>query len=208
LEPHDRIIEIACIVTERNLEPVDEGISYPIKTDKAVLDAMGEWCTNQHRGTGLTKECLNAKHSMREVEQLVLDYVRARMPESGKALLAGSSVHVDKRWLLKDMPRLVRLESRKQGLVSCLAYSTLTSITAFAMSRRSKVPFDLRLTSQQAHRLAELMIRWDPTFLDRRRADQQKKPADKGTAHRFVALSKSYTTENLAQSFGRHQVVD
>jgi oligoribonuclease len=120
LEAHDRIIEIACIVTDRHLEPLDDGVSYPIKTDKAVLDAMGEWCTNQHRGTGLTQEALNAKHSMREVEQLVLDYVRVRMPESGKALLAGSSVHVDKRWLLKDMPRLVRLESRNEGIASCL----------------------------------------------------------------------------------------
>jgi oligoribonuclease len=40
--------QIACIITDGNLEPVDEGVSFVIQTDKAVLDAMGEWCTDQH----------------------------------------------------------------------------------------------------------------------------------------------------------------
>ncbi|KAJ9118110.1 hypothetical protein QFC22_004010 [Naganishia vaughanmartiniae] len=65
-EETDIIIEIAVIITNGNLEPVDEGIEYVIKTDKAVLDKyvgsfrssrtrdaescqrMGEWCTKQH----------------------------------------------------------------------------------------------------------------------------------------------------------------
>jgi oligoribonuclease (3'-5' exoribonuclease) len=138
LDPTDRIIEIACIVTDRYLNALDEGVSYPVKTDKAVLDAMGEWCTEQHGATGLTKECLSAPYSMREVEDLVLKYVRERMPEPGKALLAGSSVHVDKRWLLKDMPRLVRACITQARLTELLC-STPTCTIECATSRPSKV---------------------------------------------------------------------
>lgn len=39
----DRILEVACIITDQNLDKVDDGVSYIIKTPKHVLDAMGEW---------------------------------------------------------------------------------------------------------------------------------------------------------------------
>jgi oligoribonuclease (3'-5' exoribonuclease) len=44
----ERIIEIAVIVTDGELRPVDEGIEYVIRTDKQVLDSMGEWCIKTH----------------------------------------------------------------------------------------------------------------------------------------------------------------
>lgn len=45
LDPHsDRLLEVACIVTDGQLQPVDDGVSYVIRTDKSVLEAMGEWC--------------------------------------------------------------------------------------------------------------------------------------------------------------------
>jgi len=42
----ERLLEVACIITDGNLEPLDEGVSYVIKTEKSVLDAMGEWCVS------------------------------------------------------------------------------------------------------------------------------------------------------------------
>lgn len=39
----ERLLEVACIITDGDLKPVDDGVSYVIKTEKAVLDAMGTW---------------------------------------------------------------------------------------------------------------------------------------------------------------------
>ena len=44
----DRILEIAVLITNGDLELADEGIEFVVKTDKQHLDAMDEWCTNQH----------------------------------------------------------------------------------------------------------------------------------------------------------------
>ncbi|KAF5354862.1 hypothetical protein D9756_005441 [Leucocoprinus leucothites] len=49
LDPRkDKILEIAVLITNGNLELVDDGIQYIIKTEKEVLDGMDGWCTNQH----------------------------------------------------------------------------------------------------------------------------------------------------------------
>ena len=48
LAPDAAALKIACVVTNGNLEAVDEGVSFVIKTDKEVLDKMGEWCVDMH----------------------------------------------------------------------------------------------------------------------------------------------------------------
>lgn len=42
----DRLLEVACIITDGSLNPIDEGVSYVIKTEKVHLDQMGEWCVS------------------------------------------------------------------------------------------------------------------------------------------------------------------
>lgn len=44
----DLIIEIAVLITNKDLEVVDEGVQFVIKTEKAVLESMNEWCVEQH----------------------------------------------------------------------------------------------------------------------------------------------------------------
>lgn len=51
---NDRLLEVACIITDGSLVPLDEGVSYVIRTEKAVLDSMNEWCVNQHGKVRLT----------------------------------------------------------------------------------------------------------------------------------------------------------
>lgn len=51
---NDRLLEVACIITDGSLAPLDEGVSYVIRTEKAVLDSMNEWCVNQHGKVCLT----------------------------------------------------------------------------------------------------------------------------------------------------------
>lgn len=57
----ERLLEVACIITNENLEPLDEGVSYVIKTDKSVLDQMGEWCVSvEERVSVLTRKPADA----------------------------------------------------------------------------------------------------------------------------------------------------
>ncbi|GAA6007554.1 Rex2p [Rhodotorula paludigena] len=102
----DRILEIACIVTNKDLEPLDDGVEFIVKTEKDVLDRMNEWCIKQHGKTGLTQACLDATHSMEQVDALVAAYVAKHFPTNAPALLAGNSVHADRAFINKDLPQL------------------------------------------------------------------------------------------------------
>ncbi|KAL8292124.1 hypothetical protein RQP46_001590 [Phenoliferia psychrophenolica] len=101
----DRILEIACIVTDSELQPLDEGVEFIVRTEKAVLDRMNEWCVAQHGKTGLTASCLASESSMADVDKLVTAYVLKHCPDR-MALLAGNSVHADLMFIRKDLPSL------------------------------------------------------------------------------------------------------
>ncbi|CAE6388821.1 unnamed protein product [Rhizoctonia solani] len=101
----DRIIEIAVLITNGNLDLVDKaGCQYVVKTDKHVLDNMGEWCVNQHGKSGLTQEAIDSPHSPVEVAEHVLEYIKRWVPEPHTALLAGNTVHADAMFLRAKGP--------------------------------------------------------------------------------------------------------
>ncbi|EPQ26799.1 uncharacterized protein PFL1_05777 [Pseudozyma flocculosa PF-1] len=105
----DRLLEIAVIITDAQLNPLDEGVSYVIKTEKHVLDAMGEWCVNQHGISGLTAACLDptVARSHQDVRKAVLAYIIDRVPAKRIGVLAGNTVHADKVFLQRELPELV-----------------------------------------------------------------------------------------------------
>jgi len=103
----DKILEIAVLITNGNLETVDKGIEYVIRTEKYVLDQMDEWCTTQHGKSGLTESCLASPYTREYVSQAVLAYVKRWVPNPRTAVLAGNSVHADRSFLVKEMPELV-----------------------------------------------------------------------------------------------------
>ncbi|KZO90356.1 ribonuclease H-like protein [Calocera viscosa TUFC12733] len=105
----DTILEVAVLITNGNLDVVDDGgFRHAVKTDKKVLDNMNDWCIEQHGKSGLTAECLSAPHRLREVTALALAYVRHWVPERCTAVLAGSSIHVDRAFMAELMPDLER----------------------------------------------------------------------------------------------------
>ncbi|KAG7531424.1 hypothetical protein FFLO_04345 [Filobasidium floriforme] len=104
----ERIIEIAVIITDGELNPVDDGIEYVIRTDKEILDAMGEWCVKTHGESGLTQACIDSPHSYEQVEGYVYEYIKRWVPDVRVGVLAGSSVHADARFLSKGMPRVMQ----------------------------------------------------------------------------------------------------
>ncbi|EGO00686.1 hypothetical protein SERLA73DRAFT_133671 [Serpula lacrymans var. lacrymans S7.3] len=108
LDPRkDKILEIAVLITDGNLELVDEGIQLVVRTEKSILDGMDEWCINQHGRSGLTKACLTSPYTKDYVSQAVLAYIKKWIPQQRTGVLAGNSVHADRSFLVEEMPEVV-----------------------------------------------------------------------------------------------------
>ncbi|MDQ2994946.1 MAG: oligoribonuclease [Pseudomonadota bacterium] len=106
LQPaHDRIIEIATIVTDNNLNILAEGPVFAIKQPDALLDGMDKWCTEQHTKSGLVKRVQESVVSDAEAESETIAFLE-KYVKAGASPLCGNSVHQDRRFLYAYMPRL------------------------------------------------------------------------------------------------------
>jgi oligoribonuclease len=101
----DALVEIACIVTDGELNPIDEGIDIVIKPPAEALDGMLEVVRDMHTTSGLLAE-LGAGVTLAEAQDLVLGYVRKHVPESRRVPLCGNSIATDRAFLARDMPDL------------------------------------------------------------------------------------------------------
>jgi oligoribonuclease len=106
LDPlNDRIIEIATIVTDKELNVLDEGPSIVIHQPDAILDGMDEWCTNQHGQSGLTQRVRNSNISEATAEAITIAFLKKYVP-AGKSPMCGNSICQDRRFLARCMPEL------------------------------------------------------------------------------------------------------
>ena len=106
LDPlNDRIIEIATIVTDKELRVLDEGPSIVIRQDGDILDRMDEWCTNQHGQSGLTQRVRNSSISEDTAEAVTIAFLEKYVP-AGKSPMCGNSICQDRRFLSRWMPEL------------------------------------------------------------------------------------------------------
>lgn len=101
----DELVEIAVIVTDFDLEPLDEGLSIVIRPDASALENMGDFVRNMHETSGLLTEIPNGV-SVADAEYQVLEYVLKHVPAEQQAPLAGNSIGTDRAFLVKFMPRL------------------------------------------------------------------------------------------------------
>lgn len=101
----DTILEIACIITDSKLNIVAEGPNLIINTPEDKLNAMNEWCINQHGKTGLTEAAKNSSISLQQAEDNIMDFVQSHVMKSHSPL-AGNSVYMDRLFLKKYMPKL------------------------------------------------------------------------------------------------------
>ncbi|CCF56523.1 hypothetical protein KAFR_0B02250 [Kazachstania africana CBS 2517] len=105
---NDRIIEICCIITDGNLNIIDEtGYESVVHCDKSVLDNMNEWCIEHHGNSGLTAKVLASDKTKEQVETELLDYVKKYIPEKNTGILAGNSIHMDRLFMLKEFPTVI-----------------------------------------------------------------------------------------------------
>ncbi len=102
---NDLLVEVACIVTDSNLNELDEGFEAVIKVPQEKLETMDPVVTNMHTASGLIYDIQHGV-TLEEAEQQLFDYITSHVPDSFKAPLAGSSVYVDRIFLRRDMPRV------------------------------------------------------------------------------------------------------
>ncbi|OHV34410.1 MULTISPECIES: oligoribonuclease [Pseudofrankia] len=102
----DVLLEVACLVTDGDLNVVGDGLDLVIAAPEAALEAMVPVVTNMHETSGLTAAVRASTLSVAEAERQVLAYVRALVPENRRAPLCGNSIATDRSFLARYMPEL------------------------------------------------------------------------------------------------------
>lgn len=106
LEPEThKIIEIATIVTDSQLNILAEGPVLAIHQPESELQKMDDWCTNTHTASGLVERVRNSTISEDEAVEQTIAFLRQWVPE-GKSPICGNSIGQDRRFLYQHMPRL------------------------------------------------------------------------------------------------------
>ena len=104
---NDQIIEIATIVTDKDLEILAEGPVLAIRQSEALLAGMDEWNRKQHGESGLIDRVRGSSVDEAGAEAQTLDFLRQWVPE-GKSPMCGNSICQDRRFLARCMPKLER----------------------------------------------------------------------------------------------------
>ncbi|GGN37067.1 oligoribonuclease [Actinoplanes campanulatus] len=102
----DKLIEVAALVTDPELNVLGEGVDLVIHADEASLDAMPPVVRDMHAKSGLTDEVRRSAITMAEAEEAVLAYIKEYVPNPRTAPLCGNSIATDRGFLARDMPAL------------------------------------------------------------------------------------------------------
>ncbi|ORW07668.1 oligoribonuclease [Mycolicibacter longobardus] len=102
----DKLIEIAVLVTDGELNILGDGIDVVIHADDADLDAMSPIVTDMHTRSGLIEEVRASTVDLATAEAMALDYIRTHIKQAKTAPLAGNSIGTDRGFLARDMPAL------------------------------------------------------------------------------------------------------
>ena len=103
---HDALIEVAAIVTDAELVPLDDGVDVIIHVDDDALQSMLPVVRDMHASSGLTEAVRASTITLGDAERQIVDYVRGHVPEAKTAPLCGNSIATDRGFLARDMPEL------------------------------------------------------------------------------------------------------
>ena len=101
----DELVEVAVVITDYDLIPLDPGFSIVIKPDQSALDTMNDFVRNMHTESGLINEIPNGV-SLADAEFAVLEYILKFVPAGQSAPLAGNTIGTDRAFINKFMPRV------------------------------------------------------------------------------------------------------
>jgi len=102
----DKLIEIAALVTDAELNILGDGIDVVIHADDAALSSMVDVVTEMHARSGLTEEVKASVVDLATAETMVLDYIGKHVKQPKTAPLAGNSIATDRSFIARDMPTL------------------------------------------------------------------------------------------------------
>lgn len=99
----DKILEIAVIITDNNLNIIDESTDMIIHQSKIVMNRMGKWCKIHHGDSGLTNKVLQSNISLRDAKGKLKNIIEKYFQRK-TGILCGSSVYVDRMFIRKNFP--------------------------------------------------------------------------------------------------------
>ena len=102
----DKLIEIAVLVTDADLNILGDGVDVVIHADDAALSSMVDVVTQMHTRSGLIEEVRASTVDLATAEKAVLDYIRQHVKQGKTAPLAGNSIATDRGFIARDMPAL------------------------------------------------------------------------------------------------------
>lgn len=102
----DKLIEIAVLVTDGELNILGEGIDVVIHADETALSSMIDVVRDMHARSGLIDEVRASTVDLATAETMVLDYIREHVKQPKTAPLAGNSIATDRGFIARDMPAL------------------------------------------------------------------------------------------------------
>jgi len=106
LDPtHDRIIEIAIIISDSQLNIIAESPVFAIHQEQALLNGMDDWNQKHHFQSGLLARVQDSKVSEAQAETAILDFIKQHVAMH-KSPMCGNSIHQDRRFLVRYMPTL------------------------------------------------------------------------------------------------------
>lgn len=114
---HDVILEAAAIVTDWDFKEIAT-YETVIHHSDTVLETMNEWCIEQHGASGLTERVRQSEVTSKQAEDGLLAFIDKHF-DDGLVLLAGNSIHMDRRFIAAEWPRLdARLHYRMLDVTS------------------------------------------------------------------------------------------
>ncbi|RKS84442.1 oligoribonuclease [Orbus hercynius] len=141
LDPNrDRIIEIATIITDSNLNILAEGPVIAVFQPDSQLALMDEWNVNTHTRTGLIERVKKSTITESQAEQLTLDFISQWVPENSSPI-CGNTIGQDRRFLFNQMPNLEKY----------FHYRYLDVSTVKELARRWKPELLSALTKKGTH---------------------------------------------------------
>jgi oligoribonuclease len=102
---HDRIIEVALVITDESLTVRAQSESFAIRQTDEVLGGMDQWNQSTHKRSGLIDRVRVSPWSEASAEQALLDFLAPWLP-AGKSPMCGNSICQDRRFMARHMPRL------------------------------------------------------------------------------------------------------
>lgn len=101
----DRILEIATLITDANLNIIAEGPNLAVRQSDELLDGMDDWNQRHHSKTGLIEKVKNSRIDDKEAERQTIEFL-AQYSDKGASPMCGNSICQDRRFLANYMPEL------------------------------------------------------------------------------------------------------